>query len=61
MSKRTPIIEIYRDSKRQWRGRLKAGNREITTSSEAYTRKSNAMKWAKSLKRWVAAANIMEA
>jgi hypothetical protein len=52
-------IEIYSDSDGQWRGRLKAGNMEIVASSESYTRKEGAIRWARRLVQHAAEAKVV--
>lgn len=41
-STRRPRIEVFPDSKHQYRGRIVAANGEIVLTTEAYTRKSSA-------------------
>lgn len=47
--KKQPNVEIYRDSKREWRARLKAANGEIVATSEGFKRKQDAVKWPERL------------
>ncbi len=37
-------VELFKDRKKQWRFRIKAGNGQIVAQSEGYTRKHNAKK-----------------
>ena len=45
-------FEIFRDVAGQYRWRLKAGNREIVATSEAYVSKDGAMTSAKNMPAW---------
>jgi uncharacterized protein len=53
-------IEIYIDKKREYRARLKAANGEIVAASEGYSRKENAVKWAKKLAKWGSNPKIVD-
>lgn len=41
MSERRPHFQIYRDSRGDWRWRLKAGNGEIIATGEGYASRFN--------------------
>jgi len=44
--------EIYEDSRKEWRFRLKAPNGEIIASSEGYSSKQNAKKGIRAIKKY---------
>ena len=55
-------IEVYQDALGEWRWRLQAANGEIVAGSgEGYTRKSDALRAAKLLKRetWQARIEVI--
>lgn len=37
-------VDIYRDGVGQWRWRVQAGNREVVSSGEGYTRRADAVR-----------------
>jgi uncharacterized protein YegP (UPF0339 family) len=39
-------VEVFQDTARQWRFRTKAGNGEVTSTSESYTRYEDAVRGA---------------
>jgi len=49
---RSPRYEIYEDSRKEWRFRLKAPNGEIIASSEGYSSKQNAKKGIRAIKKY---------
>ena len=51
-------FELFRDRKRQWRFRLRAGNGKIIAASEAYVSKRNAVSGIKSIQFWAPNAII---
>jgi len=53
-------FEIYEDSNKEWRFRLKAENGEIIASSEGYSSKRNCIKGAKSVQRVASGAQLIE-
>lgn len=51
---KTPVFEVYQDRKKQWRWRLLAKNGKIVAdSSESYTRMSDAVRAAATVKKAV--------
>lgn len=53
--------EIYRDSKREWRFRLRARNgRIVVNAGEGYKRKSGALKSIERVKNQAAYAEVVE-
>ena len=53
-------FEIYQDRQGKYRFRLKAGNGEIVSVSEAYVSKFNARRGAEAVQRAAAGAIIVE-
>lgn len=44
-------IVVFRDKRRQWRFRVVAGNHRIIVQSEGYTRRANALKAIRALRK----------
>ncbi len=58
---RTAKVEIYRDSRREWRWRMKASNgRILADSGEGYRRKASALQGARRVRELIAAGKIKE-
>jgi len=53
-------FEVYKDSKGEYRFRLKAANGEIIATSEGYTAKSGCMNGIESVKQNAPTAEIVE-
>lgn len=53
-------FEVYQDTNKQWRFRLKAGNGKVICQSEAYTRKHNCYKGIKSVRAVSSYCKIVE-
>ncbi len=53
-------FEVYTDTKKQFRFRLKAGNGEIIATSEGYTTKKSCMNGIESVKKNAPVAEIVE-
>lgn len=54
-------FEIFQDSKKQWRFRLKARNGRIICQSEGYTRKENCLNGIESVREAAYWAGVVEA
>ena len=48
---RSPRVEIFKDRKKEWRFNIIAANRKIVAVSEGYTKKHNAIKGIKAVKK----------
>lgn len=62
MKKQGYVFQIFQDAKRDWRWRLKSGNRRIVAQSEGYTRKGDAIRSAEKLAcdgLWLEAAAVV--
>lgn len=55
-----PVFEIFKDSKGEYRFRLKAPNGEIIAVGESYTTKANCRKGIESVKKNAQKAKIVE-
>jgi len=55
-----PKFEVYKDSKEEYRFRLKAPNGEVIAVSEGYTTKANCMNGIESVRENAPIAKIVE-
>lgn len=53
-------FEVYQDSKKEYRFRLKAGNGEVIATSEGYKSKDSFLKGIESVKKNAPVADITE-
>lgn len=56
---RTPRIEIYQDTRRQWRWRLRAANGKVQCQGECHPRRRNAERAAEAVRRAMAHAVVV--
>jgi uncharacterized protein YegP (UPF0339 family) len=55
----TARFEVYEDNAQAWRWRLVAGNGEIVATSEAYTRKADARRGARTARSAARLARVV--